>query len=164
MRMDERGINYASRLLLLAPLVFVCHFLEESPGFVQWFNAHVARGITSGLFWRVNLSALAMTLIVVAVEWLARSAFSLMLAIAWLSFLMLANAVFHIAGGLVDKQYVPGLVTALLLYLPYYGWFFIGAVKSRRVKVIVLVVGAVVGSLPMLVHGYLIIFRGSRLF
>ena len=33
-------------LLLAAPLVFVAHFLKEGPGFVAWFNAHVARGIT----------------------------------------------------------------------------------------------------------------------
>lgn len=163
-RMDDRGINHASRLLLLAPVIFVCHFLEESPGFVQWFNEHVPRGITSGLFWRVNLWALAITLIVVGVQWFSRSALSLTLAVVWLGFLMLANAVLHIVGGLVDGQYVPGLATAILLYLPYYGWFFIEAVKSRQVKVMVLVIGAVLGSLPMLIHGYLIIFRGSRLF
>jgi hypothetical protein len=162
--MDDPGIHHASRLLLLAPVIFVCHFLEESPGFVQWFNEHVARGITSGLFWRVNLSALVITLIVVGINWFSRSAFSLTLAIVWLSFLMLANAIFHIVGGLVDRRYVPGLATAILLYLPYYGWFFIRVVKSQRVEMIVLIVGAVLGSLPMLIHGYLIIFRGSRLF
>jgi hypothetical protein len=142
----------------------VCHFLEESPGFVQWFNDHVARGITSGLFWRVNLSALAITLIVVGIEWFSHSEFSLTFAIAWLSFLMLANAFLHIAAALVDRQYVPGLVTAILLYLPYYVWFFIKAVKSKQVNHVLLLIGAVLGSLPMLVHGYLIIFRGTRLF
>jgi hypothetical protein len=162
--MDERQTDRVSRLLLLAPVIFVCHFLEESPGFVQWFNAHVARGITSGLFWRMNLSALAITLIVIGIEWFSRSAFSLTLAVVWLSFLMLANAILHIVGGLVDGRYVPGLATAILLYLPYYGYFFIKAVKSGRVKVIALVVWAVLGSLPMLMHAYLIIFRGSRLF
>jgi hypothetical protein len=162
--MDDREIHYASRLLLLAPVIFVCHFLEEAPGFVQWFNGHVARGITSGMFWRVNLSALVITLIVVGIDWFSRSAFSLTLAIVWLSCLMLANAIFHIAGGVVDRQYVPGLATALLLYLPYYSWFFIKAAQSRQAQVIVLVIGAVLGSLPMLIHGYLIIFRGSRLF
>ena len=162
--MNDRGTHYASRLLLLAPVIFVCHFLEESPGFVQWFNEHVARGITSGLFWRVNLSALVITLMVVGVDRFSSSAFSLALAVVWLSFLMLANAILHIVGGLVDQQYVPGLATAILLYLPYYSWFFIKAVKSKRVKIIVLGAGAVLGSLPMLIHGYLIIFRGSRLF
>jgi len=162
--MVDRGKHFASRLLLFAPLIFVAHFLEESPGFVAWFNAHVARGITSGLFWRVNLYGLAITLIVVGMEWLARSALSLILAVAWLSCLMLANALFHIAGGLVDRRYVPGLVTALLLYLPYYCWLFTAAIKSKRVAAVALLCAAALGSLPMLAHGYLILFRGSRLF
>jgi hypothetical protein len=161
---NGRKQGQVSRALLLAPVVFVCHFLEESPGFVEWFNAHVARGITSGLFWRVNISALVITLLVVGFEWASRSAFSLSVALMWLSFLMLANAVFHIVGGVVDKRYVPGLATAVLLYLPYYFWLVIMAVKSLRVTVAPLVALAVLGSLPMLAHGYLIIFRGSRLF
>ena len=152
------------RALLLAPFIFVCHFLEESPRFVEWFNAHVPRGITPGLFLRVNVSALVITLIVVGIEWVSRSSFSLTFAMAWLSFLMLANAVLHIAGALVDRQYVPGLVTAVLLYIPYYLWLFVKAVKSERVNPAVLFVAAVLGSIPMLVHGYLIVFRGSRLF
>ena len=160
----DQKINHVSRALLLAPFIFVCHFLEESPRFVEWFNAHVVRGITSGLFWRVNISALAITLIVVGIEWVSRSAFSLSLAIVWLSFLMLANAIFHIGGGFVDKKYVPGLATAVLLYVPYYSWVFMKAVKSERVKIMELVVAAVLGSILMLIHGYLILFRGSRLF
>jgi len=162
--MSAQITNRVSRAILLAPFVFVCHFLEESPTFVEWFNAHVARGITSGLFWRVNISALVITLIVVGLEWLSRSAFSLTLMIAWLGFLMLANAILHIAGGLVDWQYVPGLVTAVLLYIPYYLWLFVKALKSERVKPAGLFVAAVLGSMPMLIHGYLIVFRGSRLF
>ncbi len=153
-----------SRVLLFAPLVFICHFLEESPEFVSWFNAHVARGITSGLFWQVNVSALFITVTVVGIEWFARSALSLILAVAWLSFLMLANAVFHVAAGIVDGQYVPGLVTAILLYIPYYAWLFTGAIRSKRSRITAVFLALGVGSLPMLVHGYLIVFRGSRLF
>ena len=162
--MTARITNHVSRAILLAPFIFVCHFLEESPTFVAWFNAHVARGITSGLFWRINISALVITLIVVGIEWLSRSAFSLTLMIAWFGFLMLANAIFHIAGGLVDWQYVPGLVTAIILYIPYYLWLFTKALKSERVKTAALFVAALLGSIPMLIHGYLIVFRGSRLF
>jgi uncharacterized protein with HXXEE motif len=162
--MSDRVTDHVSRAILLAPFIFVCHFLEESPAFVAWFNSHVARGITSGLFWRVNISALVITLIVVGIEWLSRSAVSLTLMIAWLGFLMLANAIFHIAGGLVDWQYVPGLVTAVLLYIPYYLWLFAKALKSERVKPAGLFVAAMLSSIPMLIHGYLILFRGSRLF
>jgi Protein of unknown function with HXXEE motif len=162
--MSARIIDDVSCALLLAPFIFVCHFLEESPRFVEWFNSRVARGITSGLFWRVNIFALVITLIIVGIEWVSRSGFSLTVAVAWLSFLMLANAIFHVAGGLVDNQYVPGLATAVLLYIPYYSWLFMKAVESERVTTRVLFVAALLGSIPMLIHGHLIVFRGGRLF
>jgi hypothetical protein len=160
----ERRAGRVSRALMLAPPVFVIHFLEESPGFVEWFNAHVARGITPSLFWTVNITALVITLAVAAFEWLSRSGLSLTAALVWLGFLMLANAVFHVAGSLVDGRYVPGLATAVLLYLPYYFWLSVMAVKSGRVRVAALAACALLGALPMLAHGYLILFRGSRLF
>jgi hypothetical protein len=156
--------NGISRALLWAPVIFICHFLEEAPTFVEWFNAHVTRGITSETFWSVNLSGLVITLIVVGMEWLARSPFSLNLAMAWLSFLMLANAIFHILGSFVDGSYVPGLITAALFYLPYYFWLVTKIVKSRRVKVSVLIGAAMLGAMPMVIHGYRRLFLGDRLF
>ena len=150
--------------ILLAPLIFVAHFLEESPTFVTWFNAHVARGITPEMFWRVNLTALAITLVVVAIEWFSRSSLSLVLVVGWFGFLMLANAIFHIVAAIVDRSYVPGLLTAILLYLPYYSWLFVRGVKSKLAGVSVLILAAIIGAIPMCAHGYLIVFRGSRLF
>jgi hypothetical protein len=150
--------------LLLAPPIFIAHFLEEGPGFVAWFNAHVARGITEPLFWTVNYTGLAITLAVVVLEWLDGTAFSATLVVAWFTCLMFANALLHLTGAIVDGAYVPGLLTALVLYLPYWAWIISRIVHSRRLPNAVIAVAAVVGALPMLVHGYLIIFRGSRLF
>jgi hypothetical protein len=158
------GEGQSSRALLLAPFIFVCHFLEEAPDFVEWFNAHVSRGISPETFWRVNLSGLAITALVVGLERSTRSASSLGLAVMWLSFLMPANAALHVAGCVIDGQYVPGLATAVLLYLPYYSWLVRGAVRGRRIRALSVVGAALFGSVPMLIHGYLILFRGSRLF
>jgi hypothetical protein len=151
-------------LLLAAPLVFIVHFLEEAPGFVSWFNAHVERGITAPLFWTVNYTALGITVAIVIIEWLSGSALSAALVVAWLSLLMLANALFHIAGALVDGSYMPGVVTAVLLYLPFYAVLVRCILDQRRLSRSAVVAAALVGSAPMLVHGYLIVFRGSRLF
>jgi hypothetical protein len=150
--------------ILLAPVIFVCHFLEESPTFVPWFNAHVARGITQGLFWRVNLAALVITLIVVAVEWSSRSGGSQALVMTWLGLLMFTNALFHITGALVDRHYVPGLITAVAFYLPYFFWLFARGVRQKRLGVAASIAATVIGGVPMAAHGYLILFRGSRLF
>lgn len=74
-------------LITLAPVIFVAHFLEESPGFVSWFNQHVTIGITSGLFWNVNISALVITLIIVFPELIEPSLASASLIILWFSVL-----------------------------------------------------------------------------
>lgn len=151
-------------LLLAAPSIFVAHVLEEAPGFVTWFNAHVARGITAPLFWTMNCTALGITIAVVALEWVSGTALSVSLVVAWLSFLMLANAFLHVGGSLVDGAYVPGLVTAVLLYLPFFTVVVRSAVRLRRLPRFALAVIIGLGALPMLTHGYLILFRGDRLF
>ena len=164
MAADTVGTPRLSRLLLLAPLIFVGHFVEEAPGFVAWFNAHVPRGITQDLFWTVNVVALAITIVVVAMEWLGPSAFTAAAVVAWFSFLVGANALLHVVGALADRAYVPGLVTAVVLYLPYYSWVVGQIVRTRRLAPGWVAVIALLGALPMLVHGYLIMFRRSRLF
>jgi hypothetical protein len=158
------GTSRLGRPILLAPLIFVAHFAEEAPGFVAWFNAHVPRGITQDLFWTVNVVALAVTIVVVAMEWLAASAFTAAAVVAWFSFLVGANALLHVVGALADRAYVPGLVTAAVLYVPFYGWVVGQIVRARRLPLGWVAVIAILGALPMLVHGYLIVFRQSRLF
>jgi len=127
-------------------------------------NGHVSRGITSGLFWNVNITALVITIVVTVIELSAPSQASAAFIILWLSFLMVANAMFHVTGAVVDKRYMPGLITAIVLYLPYY-FLIVGKLLQRgRLKLISLIVLALLGSALMLIHGYLVIFRGSRLF
>jgi len=151
-------------IIILAPFIFTGHFLEESRGFVAWFNSHVSRGITSGLFWNVNITALVITVVVSITELLAPSAGSVTLIILWFSFLMLANALFHITGAIVDKLYMPGLITAIVLYLPYYFFVVSRLLKTGRIRIGWLIVLTFLGSALMIVHGFLVIFRGSRLF
>jgi hypothetical protein len=157
----KKGIGY---IILLAPLIFVCHFSEEAPGFVSWFNQHVRRGINSRLFWDVNISTLIITLFVSLIEFAGSSVVSAALVVLWFSFLMFANAIFHITGSIVDKAYMPGLVTAIFLYIPFYFFLIKRIVQDRRLKIPVILGIAFIGALPMLIHAYLIIFLGDRLF
>lgn len=150
-------------LVAFAPLVFIAHVLEEAPGFVAWFNSHVSRGITSQSFWQVNVTALVITVAVSLLAWLDTSTGTALATVAWLSCLMGANALIHITGALVDGRYVPGLVTAIFLYLPYCGLVF-RHVKRGGVSSSALLVTASIGAIPMLIHGYRILFLGTRLF
>jgi hypothetical protein len=77
---------------------------------------------------------------------------------------MLTNAVFHITAAAVDGGYVPGLVTGVVLYLPYCGWLGMQVVRTGVLPAGAVGVAALIGGLPMAVHGYWILFRGDRLF
>lgn len=161
MKAGKNGLGLA---VALAPVIFICHILEESTGYVAWFNEHVRNGITMPLFWRVNTLSLAITLLVMSMELVKPSIFSAFLIVLWFGFLMLANAVFHIIGAIVTQHYMPGLITAALLYLPYY-FFLVGQLLQRvRLTLPVAIILFIIGSAPTLIQGYLVIFRGARLF
>jgi hypothetical protein len=36
----EPNYQPAAKLILLAPVIFILHVIEEAPGLVAWFNAH----------------------------------------------------------------------------------------------------------------------------
>ena len=150
-------------LAALAPVMFVLHFLEEAPGFVAWFNSHVARGIKPALFWQVNIAALVVTCVVALLCWIDDSAGSAVIAAGWFGFLFGANAILHVAGAIADRAYVPGLITAVVLYVPFFALFLHGA-RRRAAPWRVLGPVAILCGAPMLVHGYRIIFLGTRLF
>ncbi len=160
----EDKYKTAAKPFLLAPLIFVCHVIEEAPGFVAWFNAHVERGITTDLFMSVNIAGGLITLLVVGMVWSMPSPPSLLIGVAWLSFLMFANGLFHIVATLVDGAYCPGAVTAALLYLPYFGWVIAILVRHRLLGWQSILLAMIIGAIPMLIHGYRIVFLGSRLF
>lgn len=152
------------RLALIAPFLFVLHVVEEGPGFVAWFNSLVPRGITQRLFLTVNAVALGITvLIVLLVAASPDPVLGLVLA-AWVGFLMLANGAFHLVGTIAHARYCPGVVTGTLLYLPYGVLLLRQVVRDLGLSAGVVLGTAALGGVPMLVHGYLIVFRASRLF
>lgn len=158
---QDRIITWLS---LLAPIVFVAHVIEEAPTFVSWFNLHVEPDITEGMFLRVNVTAFVITLVLTAILAATREPVVAVIDLAWIACLMLANGLFHLTATVVDRSYCPGAVTAAVLYLPYFAVLFWVVLKRLRVPVGVALVASVLGALPMAIHGYLIVFRGSRLF
>jgi len=149
---------------LLAPLIFLLHVAEEAPGFVDWFNSLVRPEITPSIFYSVTAAGFVITLIVSGVLAATQERGAATLMLAWLGFLMLANAIFHLVATVVHARYCPGVVTAAFFYLPYFAWFFSLSVRRLSVSPLIAVGAVLVGAAPMAVHGYLIVFRGARLF
>ena len=152
------------KLVLLAPFIFILHVLEEAPGFVAWFNSLVPRGISQNLFLTVNAVALTVTVVIVLLVAASPDPASGLVLAAWVGFLMLANGVLHLVGTIAHGRYCPGVVTGTLLYLPYGALLLRRIVRDLELSPRVVVGIAALGGAPMLVHGYLIVFRASRLF
>ena len=152
------------KLVLVAPVLFILHVVEEAPGFVAWFNSLVPRGITQNTFFAVNAVAFTITILVVLLVEVSPAPASGLLLAAWIGFLMPANSVLHIVGTIAHTRYCPGVVTGTLLYLPYGVLLLRRIGQDLRVPSVAVLGVAALGALPMLVHGYLIVFRASRLF
>jgi hypothetical protein len=132
-------------LILLAPVVFLAHILEEAPAFMQWLNTITFLPVPEGSFLVANWPTLLITtFLAVAAAFLPYKAPALALLI-WLSYFMFANTLFHITATLALGRYCPGLITSLGLYLPYFFWFT-GYVKSRFHSSTTVIAGAAAGS------------------
>ncbi len=150
-------------LILLAPLIYIAHILEEAPGYIRWLNSVVDRGVPDeGHFFAGNLPSIAVTALIAVVAAATLSRAALLVMLAWLSYFMFANAIFHIAATIVLRRYSPGTITAAVLYLPYFAWF----VKYMRSRVPRWAIGAValIFGTPMFVQAYMIVFRGTRFY
>jgi len=152
------------KLVLAAPFVFILHVLEEAPGFVAWFNSLVPRGITQDLFLTVNAVALTITVLIALVIVAAPNAVSGLILAAWVGFLMLANGLFHLVGTIAHARYCPGVITGTVLYIPFGILLLRWIIRGLDLRPLRVLGTAALGAVPMLAHGYLIVFRASRLF
>ena len=168
MNLPETPARRESRLIsvlaLLAPVVFVIHVIEEAPAFVPWFNSIVEPDISQPLFFTVNVVAFFITVALGGALAVTRSRAVAVADLAWLGLLFFANALFHLTATVVLDRYSPGAITAACLYLPYFVLLFVTAVRRLGVPWGVALLATVLGALPMAAHGYLIVFRGARLF
>lgn len=161
--MNSRHETLITRWVALAPVVFLLHFLEEAPGFVAWINSYVDKDISREFFLSMNFFVLGVTSIVALIMWVSPSPLSASLATLWLSFIMLANGCLHVFAGVLEQNYVPGLITAVLLYIPYYLLLMNQLVRKKFLPVGTAITLTLIGALPMCIQGYRVLFLGSRL-
>ncbi len=162
--MDNASTPGACRIVLLAPVIFVAHVAEEAPGFVAWANSLMEDDITQQLFIAVNTVAFVVTAVLAVIVARSCSRDAIVLMLALLSFLMFGNAILHVGATVALGRYSPGVVTSVVLYLPFFFLFLRHAQRQFGIGFVSAAAVVAVGAFPMLLHGYLIIFRGSRLF
>jgi len=151
------------KIVLLAPFIFVLHVAEEFPNFVEWANSLITRDITQEMFLMVNATGLVIIVLLVVLMSTTKDTGAIVLVLAWLSFAMFANSLVHLIATIVHG-YSPGAITSAVLYLPYFVWFVWCLLKTKKLSPVVIALTILIGSLPMFLHGYMIVFEGRRLF
>lgn len=142
-------------VFLMLP-AYMIHQLEEHAGdrFRRFVNKHIARVpnalttpavvvVNVPLVWGVDLVAI----------YLAR-----FVAVGWgliAVYLILVNAMLHVAGAAVLRAYNPGLVTALVLFLPLGGWALVMVADAPGVTAAQHVVAL---ALAVVLHAGLAVF------
>lgn len=151
------------RWVIAAPLIFLIHFLEEVPGFVVWANSYADQDISQGFFLSLNFLVLGVTASVTLIVWFSPSSLTVSVCLLWLSFIMLSNGCMHLVAAILEGGYVPGLLTAVLLYIPYCLALFVQFVRRKFVSPRTAIALSLLGAVPMFGQGFLILFLGSRL-
>ncbi|MEX2148614.1 MAG: HXXEE domain-containing protein [Steroidobacteraceae bacterium] len=145
------------------PIVFALHVFEESLGFVQWFNERVEPDLSWRTFATVTSVCFVITILIAALLSVLRDRAIGVVAVAWVGFLVFANGMVHIAASILDGAYVPGLATAILLYLPVSLTLFEAVSFECNLPRSAVVTVALVAGIPMYVQGWLVLFRGASL-
>jgi hypothetical protein len=105
----------AGLLWLFVP-AFAIHVAEEwFGGFTLWTAQIAGRPIPEPAF--VVINAIAFALLVVAVISAVRSAHRGWLAVT-IATILLVNTIAHAAGAAITASYAPGLISAVVLYVP----------------------------------------------
>ena len=146
-------------LILLAPIIYVSHIVEEAPRYIRWLNSVITDKVPdTGHFLADNVSSMAITAGIAILAAATLNRVTLAILLTWLSYFFLANGLFHIIATAVIGRYSPGTVTAIALYLPYFSWF----VHSLRTRLPAWLIVTLIlaGGTPMLMRAYWIVFRG----
>ena len=103
--------------VLLTPLAYSIHLMEEGPRFIVWaqrFPTWFSPHITQAVFYTTNAVYMACLLVLVA---LCVRLDHVTAGLTIIIFL-LSNALFHIIFTVTTGIYSPGVITSLLIYLP----------------------------------------------
>jgi hypothetical protein len=144
-------------LVFLLPITCGVHVFEEFTfpgGGSTWFKAYhpeYGQAYTDSFLFKVNVIPLALSLLLTLGSFDFAGGFNFWGIRAWLVFVSMQcfNAFFHIRGAIKinNKQYSPGLLSAILLYIPLTITSFVYLSKTGTVEAFSMVVCFAIGSL-----------------
>jgi len=105
----------------LFPVTFGLHVLEEWPGFTPWARKHASSSFTQRHYDTIHATGIAVAIVSAALVYefpnrpITFLVFSFVLAPS-----IFFNTIFHAGATVITREYCPGSITALTLYLPLF--------------------------------------------
>lgn len=132
---------------MITPLIFVMHIAEEWRGFPRWATRHF--GATSRA-WFVY-SHVVLVVATIGICWMATETSSRTwtiwaVAAQWGFF---TNAIFHVVTWRLFREYSPGVITALVLFVPATVWQLLTVTLDSSGLAFALLLGSVMGGLAV---------------
>jgi len=133
----ERSISRSEAFrysVLLSPLAFTFHVMEEAPYFTNWVKRFINPRFTQSHYLSVHIAGIVIGLVLAGLlsRWPKRWFLFLYLSFFFLP-AQFFNIFFHLGATIVYKAYSPGLFTALFLYPPVVLIVLKDALKERLI-------------------------------
>src|SRR5262245_26041916 len=114
-----RGLSYR-QAVWLAPAAYALHIVEEAQNFAAWASEHFAQGFTTAQFVKNNAIVMSFLVALTLLASLYPRRWTALLHFFQLSAGLLHNALFRMAATAYIGVYSPGLLSAILLYVPVF--------------------------------------------
>lgn len=114
------SLSFGQAVWLFCP-AFALHVLEESPGFTGWAKRHASPRFTQRDYNVIHTAGVAASLLAALIV----SHFpNRPVILVFFTFVfepsVLFNAVFHVGASVLTRSYCPGMITAVVIYLPLF--------------------------------------------
>ena len=113
------GLSYRQAIWLV-PVAYAVHILEESQHFAAWASTNFTGGFTTTQFVKNNLIIMSILVALTLLVSVYPRRWTALLHFFQISAVLFHNALFHMAATAYIGIYSPGLLSAILLYVPVF--------------------------------------------
>jgi hypothetical protein len=129
---------------------------------MHWLNSIRLTSVPESGFLTGNLPFLVITTLLAVCAASIRHKVPALALLIWLSYIMFANTIFHVTATTMLHRYCPGLITAVLLYLPYFFWI-VEYFKSRfRIQARTVAAAAVLATLVVYLQWHTVLSEAAH--
>jgi hypothetical protein len=131
----------------LFPPAFTLHVLEEWPRFTGWANRYASPLFTRRRYTTIHVAGIMGAIGSATIVWAfpTRAVVFVFFALMFAPGLMF-NTIFHAGGTIVTREYCPGVITAVTIYMPVFYFVSRLAWRENLLDLRTLIIGLIIAA------------------